>query len=56
MNLILVAVLAIACFVLAADLITTYLRNRARSGSVALEPTLAHEDLGDEPKEGAAIE
>ena len=56
MNQILIAVLAVACFVLAADLITTYLRKRARSRSVTLEPTLAQEESGDEPQEGAAIE
>jgi hypothetical protein len=56
MNQILIVVLAIACFVLAVDLLTTHLRKRARSNSVTPEPTLTEEDLGDEPKEGVAIE
>ena len=56
MNLILIAVLAVACFVLAVDLLTTYLRKRARSQSVTPEPTLKEADLRDEPKEGLVIE
>ena len=56
MNQILIAVLTIACFVLAVDLFTTHLRKRARSLSVTPEPTLTEEDLGDEPEEGVAIE
>ena len=56
MNPILIAVLAIACFVLAVDLLTTHLRRRARSLSVTPEPTLVEEDWGDEPKEAVAIE
>ena len=56
MNLILIAVLAVACFVLAVDLLTTYLRKRARFRSGAPEAMLTEEDLGDEPKEGIAIE
>ena len=56
MNPILIAVLTIACFVLAVDLLTTHLRKRARSNSVTPEPTLTEEDLGDEPNEGVAIE
>ena len=56
MNQILIVVLAIACFVLAVDLLTTHLRKRARSLSVTPEPRLTEEDLGDEPKEGVAIE
>ena len=56
MNQILIAVLAVACFVLAADLIITHLRQRARSKSVAPEPTLTEEELGGEPKEGVTIE
>jgi hypothetical protein len=56
MNQFLIAVLAIACFVLAVDLLTTHLRKRARSKSATLEPTLTEQDSGDEPKEGAAIE
>ena len=56
MNQTLIAVLAVASFVLAVDLITTYLRKRARSKSVTPEPTLTEEELGDEPKEGVAID
>ena len=56
MNQLLIAVLTIACFVLAVDLLTTHLRKRARSKFVTPEPTLTEEDLGDEPKEGVAIE
>ena len=56
MNPILIAVLAIACFVMAVDLLTTHLRKRARSNSVTPEPRLTEEDLGDEPNEGVAIE
>ena len=56
MNQILIVVLAIACFVLAVDLLTTHLRKRARSKSVTPEPTLTEEDLGNEPKEGVALE
>ena len=56
MNQILIAVLTVACFVLAVDLLTTHLRKRARSQSGAPEPTLTEEDLGDEPKEGVALE
>ena len=58
MNPILIAVLTIACFVLAVDLVITRVRvrQRGRSKSVTPEPTLTEEDLGDEPKEGVAIE
>ena len=56
MNQILIVVLAIAGFVLAVDLLTTHLRKRARSKSVTPEPTLTEEDLGNEPKEGVALE
>ena len=56
MNPILIAVLAIACFVMAVDLLTTHLRKRARSNSVTPEPRLTEEDLGYEPNEGVAIE
>jgi hypothetical protein len=56
MNQLLLAVLTVACFVLAVDLLTTHLRKRARSKSVTPEPTLTEEELGDEPKEGVAIE
>jgi hypothetical protein len=56
MNQLLLAVLTVACFVLAVDLLTTHLRKRARSKSVTPEPTLTEEDSGDEPKEGVAIE
>ena len=50
------AVLTMAGFVLAVDLLTTYLRKRARFKSGAPEPMLTEEDLVDEPKEGIAIE
>ena len=56
MNQLLIIGLTIACFVLAIDLLTTHLRKRARSKSVTPEPMLTEEDLGDEPKEGVAIE
>ena len=56
MNQILIAASTIVCFVLAVDLLTTHLRKRARSQSGAPEPTLTEEDLGDEPKEGVAID
>ena len=56
MNQLLIAVLAIACFVLAVDLIITRVRQRARSKSFTPEATLTEEDLGDEPKEGVALE
>jgi hypothetical protein len=56
MNQILIAVLAIACFVLAVDLVITHLRQRARSKSVTPEPTLTEEELESETKEGVAIE
>ena len=56
MNPILIAVLTIACFVLAVDLLTTHLRKRARSKSVTPEPTLTEDDLGDEPKQGVTVE
>ena len=56
MNQLLIAVLA--CFVLAVDLVITRVRvrQRAPSKSITREPTLTEEDLGDEPKEGVAIE
>ena len=56
MNQILIAVLAVACFVLAADLIITHLRQRARSKPLTPEPPLMEEELEGEPKEGVAIE
>ena len=56
MNQILIVVLAIACFVLAVDLLAIHLRKRARSKSATPEPTLTEEDLGNEPKEGVALE
>ena len=56
MNQILIAVLTVACFVLAVDLITTYLRKRARSQSVTSELPLTEEELASEPDEGVAIE
>ena len=56
MNQTLIAFLAIAGFVLTVDLVTTYLRKRARSKSVTLEPPLTKEEVGGEPDEGVAIE
>jgi hypothetical protein len=56
MNQILIAVLAVACFVLVADLIITHLRQRARSKPLTPEPPLTEEELEGEPKEGVAIE
>ena len=56
MDQILIAVLAVAGFVLAVDLLTTHLRKRARSLSVTPELTLTGEDSGDEPTEEFAIE
>ena len=56
MSQILLAVLTMAGFVLAVDLLTTHLRKRARSQSGTPEPMLPEEDLGDEPKEGIALE
>ena len=56
MNQILIAVLTVACFVLAVDLITTYLRKRARSRSVTPEPPPTEEESVGERKEGVAIE
>jgi hypothetical protein len=43
MNQIPVAVLAVACFVLAVDLVTTYLRRRVRTMCVTSEPPLTEE-------------
>ena len=56
MNQILIAVLVVACFVLAADLIITHLRQRARSKFFTPKPPLTEEELKGEPKEGVAIE
>ena len=56
MNQILIVVLAIACFVLAVDLLTTHLRKRARFKSGAPEPTPTKQDAGAEPHEGVALE
>ena len=56
MNQTLIAALAVASFVLAVDLITTYLRKRARSKSVTPEPPPTKEEVGSEPNEGVAIE
>ena len=56
MNQTLIAVLAVASFVLAVDLITTYLRKRARSKSVTPELPLTEEELAGDPSEGVAIE
>ena len=56
MNQILIVVLAVAGFVLAVDLITTYLSKRARFKSGAPEPTATKQDAGAEPHEGVALE
>lgn len=56
MNQALIAVLTMAGFVLAVDLVTTYVRKRARSKSGTPEPTLTEEELGGEPSEGVTIE
>ena len=56
MNQILIAVLVVACFVLAVDLVATYLRTRVRSRSVTPEPLPIDEESGGERKEGVAIE
>jgi hypothetical protein len=56
MNQLLLAVLTVACFVLAVDLLTTHLRKRARSKSVTPEPLLTEEELEGEPKEEVVIE
>ena len=56
MNQLLIAVLAVACFVVAVDLIVTRVRQRARSKPPTPEPPLTEEDPVDEPKEGIAIE
>ena len=56
MNQILIAVLAVACFVVDIDLIVTRVRQRARSKSVTSELPFTEEDPVDEPKEGIAIE
>ena len=56
MNQTLIAFLTIAGFVLAVDLVTTWLRKRARSKSVTPEPPLTEEELEGEPDEGVAIE
>ena len=56
MNQILIAVLAVTCFVVAADLLVTRVRQRARSKSFTSELPLTEEDPVDEPKEGIAIE
>ena len=57
MNQALIALLAVASFVLVVDLITTYLRKRARLKSIALEPRpTEEEELGSEPNEGVTIE
>jgi hypothetical protein len=56
MNQTLVAVLAVASFVLAVDLFTTYLRKRARSKSVTPRPPLMEEQSRGESKREVAIE
>ena len=56
MNQLLIVVLAIACFVLAVDLLITHLRKRARFQSGTPESMLTEKDLADEPKEGIALE
>jgi hypothetical protein len=56
MNQTLITIAAVASFVLTVDLITTYLRKRARSKSVTPEPPLTEEKLGGTPNEGVAIE
>ena len=56
MNQILIAVLTIACFILAVDLVTTCLRKLARSQSGTPEPPPTEEESGGERKEGVAIE
>jgi hypothetical protein len=56
MNQTLIAALTMAGFVLAVDLVTTYVRKRGRSKSGTPEPTLTETESGDEPKEGVAIE
>jgi hypothetical protein len=56
MNQLLIAVLAVACFVVAVDLIVTRVRQRARSKSVTSELPLTEQDPIDETKEGIAIE
>ena len=52
----LIAVLTMAGFVLAVDLLTTHLRKRARFKSGAPEPTPTKQDAGAEPHEGVALE
>ena len=56
MNQVLSAVLTVAGFVLFTDLVTTYLRKRARSTSVTPEPPPTKQDAGAEPHEGVALE
>ena len=56
MSQILFAVLTIACFVLAVDLLTTHLRKRARFQSGAPEPMPTKQDAGAEPHKGVALE
>ena len=56
MNQALIAFLTIAGFVLAVDLVTTYLRKQARAKSVTLEPPLTEEELEGAPDEGVSIE
>jgi hypothetical protein len=52
----LIAVLTVAGFVLAVDLVTTWLRKRVRSRSVPPELLLTEEEAGGEPNEGVALE
>ena len=56
MNQIPIAVLTTACFVLAVDLVTSYLRKQVRSTSGTREPKVRETESGEEPKEGVAIE
>ena len=52
MNQVLTAVLAVASFVLAIDLLTTKLRKRVRPRSIAPEPPASDGEPGEEPKRG----
>ena len=56
MSQVLIVVLAVASFVLTVDLLTTKLRKRVRSRSIASEPPAPDRESGEEPKEGVAIE
>jgi hypothetical protein len=56
MNQALIAILTMTCFVLVADLATTWLRRRARHRSVIPESPPTEEELVGEPKEGVALD